>query len=814
MPDSSPAGDAGAMARRSAATADVPTKDGARPSPARRRDGRARPALYRHPGDIARVVTGLAVLASLSVVAGGGVLPGPERDAFRFLNDLPAWLNGPLRIITQAGWIGAVPVAAAIALAARRRRLAVDLALAGAAAWILAKVVKDVAHRGRPGVLLEDVVLRGVPASGHGFVSGHAAVAAALATVASSSVTRRTRRMLWAVVWLVAAARVYSGAHLPLDVLGGAALGWVLGAGVHLLRGTPAHPPSVDAVVAGLARAGVDVAALRPLRADARGSVPFVGTSTQGGLFVKALGRDQRDADLLFRVGRWLAFREVGDEAPLATAKQQIEHEAYLLLAAARAGARVPELLTTAEAADGTWLLAERRVDGTDASQLPSLEDAALADVWRQVAALHAARIAHRDLRLANVVIGPADRAWLVDFGFAQAGASDDQLARDVAELLASTSSVVGASRAVAAAELAIGVEALRQAAPLLQPLALSTATRRQLAEEPASLDALRDAMADIGAPVDPRRLLRVRLRPSMLVAVAAGGYVTHHLLVGAVGASGVTNALLESRWRWLAIATLAGFLPFLFAAVALGAAAGRPLALGRTVASQLASTLASRGSPRRDGSAAVTTTYLCAAGIPARQAEDAVHLTRAAGFAVHTAALVGSGALALVAGVRLVEPPQRAGLVVAALVVAGGAGVAGWLPPSRRALARAAVGHLRLLRRLPTDRRHARLLASQAALTASLAASFLAALHAVSVSAPMAAPVVLYLASSAVAAGGPLPGGLGVIEPALAAGLMVLGVPAPPAVAAVIVFRVATYWLPLLPAAFAYRRLRTQGCC
>ncbi|MGE0795499.1 MAG: phosphatase PAP2 family protein [Acidimicrobiia bacterium] len=580
------------------------------------------------------MVTGLAVLAWLTVVAAGGVLTRPERDAFRFLNDLPGWLDGPLRIVTQAGWIGAVPLMAALAVVLRRRRLAVDLTIAGVTAWVLAKVVKDLAHRGRPGVLIEDVILRGVPATGHGFVSGHAAVAAALATVASSQVSRRTRRLLWAVVWLVAAARVYSGAHLPLDVVGGVALGWTLGAGVHLLRGTAAHTPAVASVAAGLAGVWVDIGAVRTLHADARSSVPFVGERAGGEVFVKAVGRDQRDADLLFRVGRWLAFREVGDEAPLATAKQRIEHEAYLLLAAARAGVRVPELVTTAEADDGVWLLAERRVRGTDASAAGELPDEVLADIWRQVVALRAARIAHRDLRLANVLIGVDGRAWLVDFGFSQAGASDDQLARDVAELLASTATAIGAPRAVGAALASVGPDVLRQAAPFVQPLALSTATRRRLAAQPGALDALHDAMAGLGAPVDPRPLLRVRLRPGMLAAVAAGGYVTHHLLVGAAGASSVGSLIADSRWRWLVVAAAAGSLQYLFAALALTAAAGRPLALGRTVASQLASTLVSRGSPRGQGSTGVSTAYLCAAGMPNTEADEAVHLTRAAGLA------------------------------------------------------------------------------------------------------------------------------------------------------------------------------------
>ena len=258
----------------------------------------------------------------------------------------------------------------------------------------------------------------------------------------------------------------------------------------------------------------------------------------------------------------------------------------------------------------------------------------------------------------------------------------------------------------------------------------------------------------------------------------------------------------------------MTGLLPFLFAALALSAAGGRGLALGRTVASQLASTLASRGAPGGRGSAEVSTAYLCATGMRPGAAEDAVHLTRAAGLAVHTIALAAAAGLALAGGLRVAEPARPASLVVAGLAVAVAAGLAGWLSASRRTLVRAAVRRLRLLWRLRTDGRSARLLLAQLALTASLTLSFLAALRAVSVSVPTAAAATLYLASWALGAGGPLPGGLGVVEPALAAGLMVLGVPAAPAVAGVIVFRVATYWMPLVPAAFAYRRLRREGCC
>jgi len=77
--------------------------------------------------------------------------------------------------------------------------------------------------------------VRGEAQSGLGFVSGHAAVAAALVTVATPFLTRPARIVAWIVVGVVALARVFVGAHLPWDVVGGVFLGWGVGSGVNLI---------------------------------------------------------------------------------------------------------------------------------------------------------------------------------------------------------------------------------------------------------------------------------------------------------------------------------------------------------------------------------------------------------------------------------------------------------------------------------------------------------------------------------------------------------------------------------------------------
>jgi undecaprenyl-diphosphatase len=130
----------------------------------------------------------------------------------------------------QLGVIGADPLVAGLALVTRRIRLALYAALAGGTIYLIAKLIKAFVQRGRPQTLLADVHLLFVPDRGLGYVSGHSAVAVALATVASPFLGRRARRVAWTLAALVCVARIYVGSHLPFDVLGGAALGWAAGA--------------------------------------------------------------------------------------------------------------------------------------------------------------------------------------------------------------------------------------------------------------------------------------------------------------------------------------------------------------------------------------------------------------------------------------------------------------------------------------------------------------------------------------------------------------------------------------------------------
>jgi undecaprenyl-diphosphatase len=174
-----------------------------------------------------------ALLGTALAVRRDRVSPS-EAKLFRAVNGLPDAWHAPAWAIMQLGTLGATPAAAGVAWLAGDRELAGQLLAGGTATWALSKLVKQVVRRPRPAALLAGTHCRGREAAGLGYLSGHAGVAVALGAAALPRLGPAGRAIAATAIPVVGLTRIYVGAHLPLDIAGGAALGFAVEALVSL----------------------------------------------------------------------------------------------------------------------------------------------------------------------------------------------------------------------------------------------------------------------------------------------------------------------------------------------------------------------------------------------------------------------------------------------------------------------------------------------------------------------------------------------------------------------------------------------------
>lgn len=218
--------------------------------------GDGSPKRLRRPLDAWLAVGGVIVVVLCSIVALDGV-PEWERSIFEAINGLPDALK-PVLYPFQLVGVVVVPLGIAlIAFLLKWRRAALALVLLVPIKLILElKVIKVLVERERPAASICNGDLtcgnfRDVPLAGGSFPSGHAIIAGGMLIILWPYLTKPWRIAALVIAIGICVARVYLGAHNPLDVVCGFAAGVAVGGILNLIDGVDppsARDPALDEV--------------------------------------------------------------------------------------------------------------------------------------------------------------------------------------------------------------------------------------------------------------------------------------------------------------------------------------------------------------------------------------------------------------------------------------------------------------------------------------------------------------------------------------------------------------------------------------
>ena len=308
-----------------------------------------------------------------------------------------------------------------------------------------------------------------------------------------------------------------------------------------------------------------------------------------------------------------------------------------------------------------------------------------------------------------------------------------------------------------------------------------------------------------------PNRPWKKSLR--YIIGMAALAFAVHIILPQVKELPDAIQQARAGSFWWLLAAWAISLIGYVGGAISLQGSLEQAIPIWPATETTLATAFTGLLAPQGVGALTTNLHFLEKQGVPSAAAATAVGLNAVAGVLVHVLSLVAVVALygrTLLGDIRV---PPRWELLAAAVLVALVLGVIVWSPfGQRKVIPQVLKAGKALGATLRHPVRAVQLFGGSALITGSNALALAFAMDGFGRTIPTGKIVAVYLAGAAIASIAPTPGGLGALEAALVAGLTALGSPAGTAVGGVLVFRLLTFWLPILPGAWTLKRLRSRG--
>jgi len=437
-----------------------------------------------------------------------------------------------------------------------------------------------------------------------------------------------------------------------------------------------------------------------------------------------------------------------------------------------------------------------------------------LESVWAIVDALHRSHTVHRRLNDDALWVDDAGGVVVVGFASASLGVVGSALSTDVAEVLAATAASLGVERAVKAAVAGVGSAPVAAALPRLQPLALTPQTRAAV-KAAGCLEDLRNEVQRVTGADDVPIAELERIKTGTVVTIAVAALALWSLIPQFLGVGSLWGELQRANWWWAAAALGLSAITYVGAAVALDGSLPDRLPLGPNIGVQVATSFVGVAAP--GGGLALTARFLQKRGVDTATSVAAVGVDTIAGVIVHLTLTGLFIALAGSSGLKTFDLPSMLtiGLIAGGVAVVAAIGLAlPWsrallttrvLPATKRSLVNVAE-----IARQPG--KMIELFGGSLIITMGYILALAVAVSAFGVGPAFTSIALVYLVGSVVSSVAPTPGGIGAVEATLIAGLTSAGMTSTTAIAAVILFRLATFWIPLLPGWGALLMLQRSG--